>query len=58
MVGCGHLVVALADASKFGIETAVRFAGPSDVDVVITDSAVAPSDRRALTRAGIEVVTT
>ena len=25
---CGHLVVALADASKFGLETAVRFASP------------------------------
>jgi len=56
IVGCGHVVVALADASKFGIETAVRFAGPDAVDVVITDDAVATTDRRALTEAGIEVV--
>ena len=33
IVACGHLVVALADASKFGVETAVRFAAPADVDV-------------------------
>ena len=56
IVGCGHLVVALADASKFGLETAVRFAAPADVDVVITDDAVPVVDRRALTKAGIEVV--
>ena len=28
IVGCGRVVVALADASKFGVETAVRFAAP------------------------------
>ena len=33
IVACGRLVVALADASKFGVETAVRFASPDDVDV-------------------------
>jgi len=57
IVGCGHLVVALADASKFGVETAVRFASPAEVDVVITDEGVSADDRRALTEAGIEVVT-
>ena len=46
---------ALADASKFGVETAVRFASPGDVDVVITDDAVSTVDRRALAKAGIEV---
>ena len=56
IVGCGHLVVVLADASKFGVETAVRFAAPADVDVVITDDGVSAADRRALTEAGIEVL--
>ncbi len=57
IVGCGHLVVALADASKFGVETAVRFAAPGAIDVVITDDGVPADERRALTSAGIEVVT-
>jgi DeoR family fructose operon transcriptional repressor len=56
IVGCGHLVVALADASKFGVETAVRFAAPGAVDVVITDDGVPVGERRALTTAGVEVV--
>ena len=56
IVGCGHLVVALADASKFGLETAVRFASPGDLDVVITDDGAPAGERRALTQAGIEVV--
>jgi DeoR family fructose operon transcriptional repressor len=55
VVASGRLVVALADASKFGVETAVRFASPGDVDVVITDDAVSTVDRRALAKAGIEV---
>ena len=56
IVSCGHLVVALADASKFGVETAVRFAAPADVDVVISDDGVSAVDRQALSEAGIEVV--
>ena len=56
IVGCGHVVVALADASKFGVETAVRFAAPGAVHVVVTDDGVPVGERRALTKAGIEVV--
>ncbi len=56
IVGCGRLVVVLADASKFGVETAVRFASPGDVDVVVTDGDAPAGVRRALTKAGIEVV--
>jgi len=56
LVESGRRVVALADASKFGIETAVRFAAPGEVDVLVTDSDVSTADRRALTKAGIEVV--
>ena len=54
MVACGHRVVALADASKFGIETAVRFAGLAEVDVLITDDGICR--RPSSLRAGIEVV--
>jgi DeoR family fructose operon transcriptional repressor len=56
LIACARHVVVLADASKFGVETAVRFAAPGEVDVVVTDSDVSPADRRALTKAGLEVV--
>jgi DeoR family fructose operon transcriptional repressor len=56
LVESGRQVVALADASKFGIETAVRFASAAEIDVVVTDDEVSTADRRALDRAGIEVV--
>ena len=56
LVESGRTVVALADASKFGIETAVRFAAPGEIDVLVTDSDVSTVDRRALTKTGIEVV--
>jgi DeoR family transcriptional regulator, fructose operon transcriptional repressor len=46
----------LADSSKFGIETAIRFASPAEVDVLVTDDEVSSADRRALGRAGIEIV--
>jgi DeoR family fructose operon transcriptional repressor len=56
LIASGRRVVALADASKFGVETAVRFAAPGEIDVLVTDSDVSPTDRRALTKAGIDVV--
>jgi DeoR family fructose operon transcriptional repressor len=56
IVAAGHEVVAVADASKFGVETAIRFASADDVDVVITDQQTSTADRRALVAAGIEVV--
>ena len=56
LIASGRRVVALADASKFGVDTAVRFAAPGEIDVLVTDSDVSPADRRALTKAGIEVV--
>jgi DeoR family transcriptional regulator, fructose operon transcriptional repressor len=56
LVRSGRSVVALADASKFGIENAVRFAEPAEIDVLVTDRGASPSDRRALAKAGIEVV--
>jgi DeoR family fructose operon transcriptional repressor len=56
LVESGRQVVTLADASKFGIDTAVRFASPAEVDVLVTDDGVSAADRRAFGRAGIEVV--
>ena len=56
LIESGRLVVALADASKFGIETAVRFAAPGEIDVLITDGEVSAADRRALAKAGVEVL--
>jgi len=56
LIAGGRVVVALADASKFGIETAVRFAAPGEIDVLVTDTDVTTSDRRALTKSGVEVV--
>ena len=46
----------LADSTKLGVETAVRFATLDSLDVLVTDSDVEPADLRALESAGIEVV--
>jgi DeoR family fructose operon transcriptional repressor len=56
MVRCAHLVVVLADSSKFGVETTVRFADLSDADVVVTDPAAPKSDVAALRDLGVDVV--
>lgn len=56
LIASGREVIALSDASKFGIETAVRFADAGEVDVLITDTDVTTADRRAMTKAGVEVV--
>ncbi len=56
IVAAGHEVVVLADASKFGVETANRFAAVGDVTVVVTDRGTSSADRRALGRTGTEVV--
>lgn len=56
LIETGRKVVALADASKFGIETAVRFAAVGEIDVLVTDSDVSATDRRALSKAGVDVI--
>lgn len=56
IVGAARRVVVLADSSKIGHESAVRFATLDQVDCLVTDAGVAPADRRTLERAGIEVV--
>jgi DeoR family fructose operon transcriptional repressor len=48
--------VVLADSSKIGVETPVRFAAVRDVDVLVTDSGISDASRTALEKAGLEVV--
>jgi DeoR family transcriptional regulator, fructose operon transcriptional repressor len=56
MIRAGQKVVVLADSSKLGREHLVRFAAPSDVDVLVTDADADPSDLARLEDAGVEVV--
>ncbi|MCW2798101.1 DeoR/GlpR family DNA-binding transcription regulator [Nocardioides sp.] len=57
MVGAGRQVVVLADASKMGEESLMRFATLAEVDVLVTDDGVAEPDRSEIVAAGVEVVT-
>ncbi len=56
MVASARQVVVLADAAKLGVETAIRFAPLSDVDVLVTDTGISEADREAFTTGGLEVV--
>lgn len=56
MVESAQRVVALADATKVGVERTVRFADLEDVDVLVTDDSIAPADAKAFEAAGPEVV--
>jgi DeoR family fructose operon transcriptional repressor len=56
MIASAHRVVVLADSSKFGVETTVRFAAFDDIDVVITDSGAPEREVTALREAGIDVI--
>jgi DeoR family fructose operon transcriptional repressor len=56
IVGCARRTVVLADSSKIGVETPVRFASIGDVDVLVTDSGITDSSRAALEGKGLEVV--
>src|SRR6478609_8685679 len=56
MVASARRVVCLVDSSKLGVEASVRFAALSEIDVVVTDDGIATADRRAIERAGVEVV--
>ena len=55
MVHAAGKVVVLADSSKVGIETTIRFATLAEVDVLITDSGIEDDDRDRLEDAGVEV---
>lgn len=56
MVHGARRVVALADSSKLGVESPVRFATIEELDVLVTDAGITTHDRTALERAGVEVV--
>jgi DeoR family transcriptional regulator, fructose operon transcriptional repressor len=56
MVHAARQVVVLTDSSKVGHESTIRFAALTDVDVVVTDSAISAEDREALSALEIEVV--
>jgi DeoR family fructose operon transcriptional repressor len=56
IVGSARRVVVRADSSKLGVETPQRFAALRDIDVLITDEGMPVEARRALDRAGVEVV--
>jgi DeoR family fructose operon transcriptional repressor len=56
MVASARRRILLTDASKVGTESAQRFASLDQIDVLVTDDAISTADRRALTRAGLEVV--
>lgn len=56
MVKAARQVVVLADASKLGTETLVRFAVLEEIDVLITSSTPDQDLAEALSAAGVEVV--
>lgn len=57
LVQSARQVVVLADSSKVGVESPIRFASLAEVDVLITDSGIDPADEAALAAAGVEVRT-
>ncbi|MGY1691593.1 DeoR/GlpR family DNA-binding transcription regulator [Geodermatophilus sp. SYSU D01105] len=56
MAHAGQKVVVLADSSKLGREHLIRFAAPTDVDVLVTDADADPANVARLEDAGVEVV--
>ncbi|MFJ5113820.1 DeoR/GlpR family DNA-binding transcription regulator [Streptomyces sp. NPDC088551] len=56
LVGAARRVVLLADSAKHGQEHFARFGALADVDLLITDSGLSPSDVAAVEAAGTEVL--
>ncbi len=56
LVASARRVVVLADSTKLGRRSTVRFARTSEVDVLVTDPGADTSELRRLEQAGIEVV--
>jgi DeoR family fructose operon transcriptional repressor len=56
MIASARRAVVLADASKIGIESTLRFAALDEIDVLVTDEGVGEHDRQGLADAGLEVV--
>ncbi|MFF3645926.1 DeoR/GlpR family DNA-binding transcription regulator [Streptomyces sp. NPDC002564] len=55
-IAAARRVVLLADSAKHGQEHFARFGDLADVDLLITDTGLAPDDAAAIERAGTEVV--
>lgn len=56
IVASAHKVVVLADSSKIGQESTVRFADLTDIDVLVTDDGITPDQLHAFEDAGLQVV--
>lgn len=56
MIASARQVVVLADSSKIGAESTIRFGDLDQVDVLVTDSGITDVDREALTALDITVV--
>ncbi|MBB5119998.1 D-beta-D-heptose 1-phosphate adenosyltransferase [Streptomyces eurocidicus] len=56
VVAAARRVVLLADSGKYGQRHFARFAGLDEIDLVITDTGLAPEDARAVEAAGPAVV--
>jgi len=56
MIAAASRTVLLADAAKFGMRGVVRVCGPEELDVLVTDTDAPAGARRALSKAGVEVI--
>ena len=56
IVGAARRTVVLADSSKIGVESSIRFATLGDVDVLVTDSGIDDVERKTLEDHDVEVV--
>jgi DeoR family fructose operon transcriptional repressor len=56
LVNAARRVIVVADSTKLGRESAVRFASLDQVDVLVTDRAASAADIEAIEKAGVEVV--
>lgn len=56
IIACARRTIVLADSTKIGLETAVRFAALADIDTLVTDGDIDRTDTRDLEKAGLEVV--
>ncbi|MFE9401978.1 DeoR/GlpR family DNA-binding transcription regulator [Streptomyces sp. NPDC006530] len=57
VIGAARRVVLLADSAKHGQEHFARFGDLADIDLLITDSGLAPDDVAAIEAAGTDVIT-
>ncbi|WP_310527794.1 DeoR/GlpR family DNA-binding transcription regulator [Nocardioides sp.] len=56
LAAAGRRAVVLADSTKIGVESSLRFAALSEIDVLVTDSGISDDDASALAAADVEVV--